>query len=230
MQNSLTPHSRISLSLSASGAVRLVGGPSRCSGRLEVQSAQSWLSVYLSYFSREAALVTCRNLNCGFLHEYFGRYDTYFQSTEHIWNSTFNCEGTEKHLMDCPSPPLNITHGELSERVIVYVTCRGNNQGVCVSQYVSQQSIEVSFDIYSHICTSDCRAMEKIKHALFKLPNVFKFPCNIIWKQKFLIKNRILLHKFATSEYCLNLLQIYKLFLKGLLAGIILHITCNDFF
>ncbi|XP_037619806.1 scavenger receptor cysteine-rich type 1 protein M130-like [Sebastes umbrosus] len=103
----------------ATEAVRLVKGPSRCSGKMEVRSAQSWAPVCESFFSSKDALVACRDLDCGFPDEYHGRHP----DTQHIWNPVFNCEGKEKHLVDCPSAPLNVTEEELSSCYCTYLTC-----------------------------------------------------------------------------------------------------------
>ncbi|XP_034146997.1 uncharacterized protein LOC105020828 [Esox lucius] len=45
--------------------VRLVGGDGLCSGRLEVKSSQSWVSVCESDFDQQDAVVVCNEIGCG---------------------------------------------------------------------------------------------------------------------------------------------------------------------
>ncbi|XP_059191025.1 scavenger receptor cysteine-rich type 1 protein M130-like [Centropristis striata] len=112
------------LMLSCSEAVRLVKGPSRCLGELQVKTSQSWMSVRSSDLNPETALVACRDLGCGFPDVYYGKlYSDHFQNPEHILNRTFKCEGNEKHLADCPSTTFNATKEELQECLHTYLTC-----------------------------------------------------------------------------------------------------------
>lgn len=111
-------------------AVRLVKGPNRCSGKLEVKSGQSWVPVCDSFFTSAAAVVACRDLGCGFFYRFYGRdHSPHFENAEAILNPVFNCKGKEKHLMACPSTPLNATEEELSQCSNTYLSCTGNNQG-----------------------------------------------------------------------------------------------------
>ncbi|NWX00258.1 C163A protein, partial [Caloenas nicobarica] len=47
------------------GFVRLVGGKSRCSGRVEIRDGDQWKTVCDSHFGPKAAEVVCRELQCG---------------------------------------------------------------------------------------------------------------------------------------------------------------------
>ncbi|KAM6932962.1 scavenger receptor cysteine-rich type 1 protein M130-like, partial [Xenentodon cancila] len=58
--------SRVEITCSAStGPVRLMDGPDRCSGRLEVKSNQLWSSVCEDDFDQQDAEVVCKELGCG---------------------------------------------------------------------------------------------------------------------------------------------------------------------
>ncbi|KAJ4944262.1 hypothetical protein JOQ06_012807 [Pogonophryne albipinna] len=94
------------ITVSCSEGVRLVDGPERCSGKLQLRYTGSWASVCSVFFSSEAALVACRDLGCGFADTFHGRS---LGAQSQIWGPLFQCEGTEKHLMDCPSTMLNAT-------------------------------------------------------------------------------------------------------------------------
>ncbi|XP_042249223.1 scavenger receptor cysteine-rich type 1 protein M130-like [Thunnus maccoyii] len=115
--------STISMTVTCAETVRLVGGPKRCSGRLEVKSGPSWASVCESSFTPEDAQVTCSELGCGFLLEFYSRdYSNLLQNTEHTPSPVFNCGGKEKHLLDCSTDTLNATEQECG-MWRTYMTC-----------------------------------------------------------------------------------------------------------
>nr|XP_046256920.1 scavenger receptor cysteine-rich type 1 protein M130-like [Scatophagus argus] len=126
-------HSASVITVTCSEAVRLVKGSSRCSGQLEVKSGQSWVSVCEAFFNSEAALVTCRDLDCGFPHTYYGKKSgSHFQNTDPV----FACDGTEKRLMDCPSTTLNATESECHS---IYLTCTALPTEPHISVHVQDQ-------------------------------------------------------------------------------------------
>lgn len=85
-------------------AVRLVGGSSRCAGRVEVLEYGQWGSVCDDTWDLEDSHVVCRQLNCGWavqalpgLHFTPGRGP--------IYRDQVNCSGAESYLWDCPGLP-----------------------------------------------------------------------------------------------------------------------------
>lgn len=100
-------------------SVRLVGGANRCSGILEVKSGHLWLPVCDSWITPENALVICRDLECGFPKAHYGRIETSLRNV----GPTFKCDGTEKHLMDCPTTVVNSTEEECYK---THLSCKGN--------------------------------------------------------------------------------------------------------
>ncbi|XP_040891577.1 antigen WC1.1-like [Toxotes jaculatrix] len=151
-----------------SEAVRLEG-PSRCSGKLEVKSGQSWASVCESSFSIEAAVVACQHLGCGFVKTFYTKTNDQFQNTEHTWSPIFKCGGKEKHLLDCPSTMLNVTEEEQSQcerppkpRMDIYTLqehdsdnvrelLKGQRFAISCSYFSSYNifSIRLKYDVYS---------------------------------------------------------------------------------
>ncbi|XP_065805981.1 scavenger receptor cysteine-rich type 1 protein M130-like isoform X2 [Labrus bergylta] len=107
--------SNLVLAVTCEEDTTLVKGPNRCSGKLQVRSGQSWHPVCYSFFSLEAALVTCRDLKCGFPEN--------DRSINFTRSPVFNCAGTEKHLRDCPSTPISATEEMLQECDEVSLTC-----------------------------------------------------------------------------------------------------------
>ncbi|XP_064423077.1 scavenger receptor cysteine-rich type 1 protein M130-like, partial [Latimeria chalumnae] len=80
--------------------VRLAGGESRCSGRVEVWFNASWGTVCDDSWDIRDAHVVCKQLNCGaaasaLSEAHFGK------GTGSIWLDEVNCRGTELSLLDC---------------------------------------------------------------------------------------------------------------------------------
>ncbi|XP_055976307.1 deleted in malignant brain tumors 1 protein-like [Sorex fumeus] len=84
--------------------LRLVDGPSRCQGRVEVFHADTWGTVCDDHWSIEDAHVVCRQLGCG--PAVFALLGASFSSgTGIIVLDDVNCTGSESTLDQCP-------HGE----------------------------------------------------------------------------------------------------------------------
>ncbi|XP_023817087.1 antigen WC1.1-like [Oryzias latipes] len=87
--------------LTCSDSVRLENGSSRCSGRLEVKSNNSWSSVCEDDFDLLDAEVVCRELGCGAPSVLQGAL--YGEAEAPIFSREFLCEGHESVLLDCGS-------------------------------------------------------------------------------------------------------------------------------
>ncbi|KAL3047991.1 hypothetical protein OYC64_022035 [Pagothenia borchgrevinki] len=85
-------------------SVRLLGGTSLCSGRLEVNSDPSnpsWSSVCEADFDQQDAQVVCRQLGCGAPSVLQGAL--YGEGEAPMWTKEFQCGGHESALLDCNS-------------------------------------------------------------------------------------------------------------------------------
>uniref|UniRef100_A0A672YE79 SRCR domain-containing protein n=1 Tax=Sphaeramia orbicularis TaxID=375764 RepID=A0A672YE79_9TELE len=92
------PDSRSSpLSLTCSDSVRLVHGSSRCSGRLEVRSNQSWSSVCEEDLDLNDTQVVCRELGCGAPGLLQGAL--YGEGEAPVWTSELQCKGHESAVL-----------------------------------------------------------------------------------------------------------------------------------
>lgn len=94
--------------------IRLVEGPHRCSGRVEVFHNQQWGTVCDDGWDLNDAAVVCRQLGCGAAvsataHASFGR------GMDPIWLDRVACSGRESALTECRARPWGInscTHEE----------------------------------------------------------------------------------------------------------------------
>ncbi|CAM5078789.1 unnamed protein product [Natator depressus] len=81
--------------------VRLVGGDTACSGRVEVTRGNTWETVCDSHLDFSAASVICSELGCGQAVATIGA--THFgDGHDLIWKEEFHCVGNEAVLSNCP--------------------------------------------------------------------------------------------------------------------------------
>ncbi|KAK4822751.1 hypothetical protein QYF61_019942 [Mycteria americana] len=87
---------------SGSRRVRLVGGPGRCAGRVEVYVNGTWGSVCQETWDLQDAAVVCRQLGCGTALAAPGSA-RFGPGTWPPWPDAGGCAGTEESLWDCPA-------------------------------------------------------------------------------------------------------------------------------
>ncbi|KAJ8348950.1 hypothetical protein SKAU_G00275390 [Synaphobranchus kaupii] len=125
------PRSKWSCSPTANGRacpsqwpLRLVGGESGCSGRLEVFHGGSWGTVCGDSWDMMDVQVVCRQLGCGSAKEAHGNA-TFGTGNGAIWLKDVNCRGTELHLWDCPHSVQQHSHCQHQNQA--GLTCTGSS-------------------------------------------------------------------------------------------------------
>ncbi|CAM5130352.1 unnamed protein product [Natator depressus] len=94
--------------------LRLVNGPSRCAGRVEVLHNEQWGTVCDDTWDLTEARVVCRQLGCGTALSAPGRAQ-FGRGSDRIWLDDVQCKGTETGLSECRARPWgdnNCHHGE----------------------------------------------------------------------------------------------------------------------
>ncbi|KGL98143.1 Deleted in malignant brain tumors 1 protein, partial [Charadrius vociferus] len=116
--------------------VRLVNGPNRCSGRVEVMHDQQWGTVCDDDWSFSDASVVCRQLGCGTAVSAYGAAH-FGRGSGPIWLDNVQCSGTEGALSECPARPWGVSncdHGEDAS-----VVCTDIPQWLCVDMRTSME-------------------------------------------------------------------------------------------
>ena len=111
--------------------VRLVNGPNRCAGRVEVFHEQQWGTVCDHDWDTAEASVVCRQLGCGAALSAPGSAH-FGQGRDRIWLDDVNCTGNEAAFSECRAQSWgshNCKHGEDAG-----VVCSGN-PSLCPSLY-----------------------------------------------------------------------------------------------
>ncbi|XP_066428582.1 scavenger receptor cysteine-rich type 1 protein M130-like [Eleutherodactylus coqui] len=92
----------IEMICSESNQLRLVDGPGRCAGRVEIYHDGRWGTICDDSWDEADADVVCKQLGCG--HGVRATTGVYYgRGTGDIWLDDVECEGNERYIRDCPA-------------------------------------------------------------------------------------------------------------------------------
>ncbi|XP_072123050.1 scavenger receptor cysteine-rich domain-containing protein DMBT1-like [Mobula birostris] len=100
--------------------LRLSGGNTNCSGRLEILYNNTWGTVCDDSWDMADANVVCRQLGCGSALR-TPVPDENIQSADDMWLDEVKCKGSESLLSDCPSSPIG--QHDCDHKEDVFVVC-----------------------------------------------------------------------------------------------------------
>ncbi|XP_055005198.1 deleted in malignant brain tumors 1 protein-like isoform X2 [Boleophthalmus pectinirostris] len=91
-------------SVVCSGDVKLLDGPNRCAGRVEVYNKGQWGSVCGESWDLNDASVVCQQLKCGNEHS-ISTSSNYGPGSGRVWVDQIECSGRETAISQCPQRP-----------------------------------------------------------------------------------------------------------------------------
>ncbi|XP_047656927.1 deleted in malignant brain tumors 1 protein isoform X2 [Tachysurus fulvidraco] len=121
--------------------IRLVNGPSKCCGRVEIQHRAQWGIVCDDNWDLMDAEVVCRQLGCGKAIS-STRKSPFVQGSEPTWLGNVQCTGTESYIDQCSHSGFGVNCGRDEHAGVV---CSKVLQFTCTTPSPSCISVDFSF-------------------------------------------------------------------------------------
>ncbi|XP_041826612.1 scavenger receptor cysteine-rich type 1 protein M160-like [Melanotaenia boesemani] len=144
-RNTCSPGRAAGLTCSDPKDVRLVGGASRCTGRLEVKHlGDQWRPVELQHWTLKAAAFFCQHLDCGSV---VSAAERHLSSETSVWLITAGCLHPGSDLREC------LMSGRSSS--IMHLTCSDSVRLLNGSSVCSGRLEVKSNQTWSSVCEAD---------------------------------------------------------------------------
>ena len=102
--------------------MKLLDGPGKCAGRVEVQHEGKWHRVNQAGWTDTNSDTVCKQLNCG-SRRVLTTPEKFSQGSNGVLHKTVDCKTDAKHISECiPAANLNDQPRDL---VAVGITCEG---------------------------------------------------------------------------------------------------------
>lgn len=102
--------------------LRLVDGPGKCAGRVEIQYEDVWKRVNKHEWTEQNSNTVCKQLNCGGYRKTEANDEMFSQGSGEFLQRKIECKNTASHISDCIAGG-KATDGLREEKVAVGVTC-----------------------------------------------------------------------------------------------------------
>ncbi|XP_047656871.1 uncharacterized protein LOC113663930 isoform X2 [Tachysurus fulvidraco] len=149
--------------------IRLVNGPSKCCGRVEIQHRAQWGTVCDDNWDLRDAEVVCRQLGCGKAISAPGK-SHFGQGSEPTWLGNVQCKGTESYIDQCSHSRFGVKNCGHDEDAGVVCS---NMQSATLTR-ISPNSVVSPGEVLQFTCTTPSPSCISVDFSLYKTGTLIK--------------------------------------------------------
>ncbi|KAK2829725.1 hypothetical protein Q7C36_017715 [Tachysurus vachellii] len=149
--------------------IRLVNGPSKCCGRVEIQHRAQWGTVCDDNWDLQDAEVVCRQFGCGKAVS-TPRKSHFGQGSEPTWLSNVQCNGTESYIDHCSHSRFGVKN--CGHHADAGVVC-SNMQSPTLTR-ISPNSVVSPEEVLKFTCSTPSPSCISVDFSLYKTGTLIK--------------------------------------------------------